>query len=190
MTETIIFKKHYTKENANPNVKRITFYGGLGITTPQPNALSNFSKYPLSIYGFDFHSSEQAFTFAKLDRYEAVSAMLEVAAMSYDPVEAKRKGRTRMTLFNAADWDQARIPIMFNILMAKFSQNLELKQYLLDTGDALLIEATPRDKAWACGLDAQNAQKINPINWPGENYLGFLLMQVRDELNAENTTRS
>ena len=33
-------------------------------------------------------------------------------------------------------------------LQAKFDQNLKLKQFLLDTGTTILVDANPKDKYW------------------------------------------
>ncbi len=53
----------------------------------------------------------------------------------------------------------------------KFSQNPEIAKELLATRDAIIIEHTQNDAYWADGGDGS-----------GKNKLGFLLMQVREEL--------
>lgn len=59
---------------------------------------------------------------------------------------------------------------------------------LLETGDRLLVEASPYDKIWGVGYSAANAA-ANEGNW-GENLLGKALMRVRDRLRSgeDNTT--
>lgn len=54
-------------------------------------------------------------------------------------------------------------------LRAKFSQNKNLLEKLLATGNRELREHTPRDKYWGDGGNNNN----------GKNRLGVLLMQVR-----------
>ena len=66
--------------------------------------------------------------------------------------------------------------------IAKFSQNPKLQEFLMRTGDRILVEASPYDKIWGIGM-AENNQKVeNPLEWNGQNLLGFALMEVRDRL--------
>ena len=53
------------------------------------------------------------------------------------PSEAKKLGRTVPI---RKDWEQVKEKIMYEICLAKFTQNPELKQLLLETGDSILIE--------------------------------------------------
>lgn len=64
----------------------------------------------------------------------------------------------------------------------KFSQNEQLQAFLLATGDALIVEASPRDQIWGIGLGWDNPRAIDPLQWRGQNLLGFLLMEVREEM--------
>jgi ribA/ribD-fused uncharacterized protein len=67
-----------------------------------------------------------------------------------------------------ADWDDVRNDVMYLALTAKFTQNENLKKLLKDTGDAEIIEASPRDDYWGWGK-----------NKDGQNMLGKLLMKCR-----------
>lgn len=64
----------------------------------------------------------------------------------------------------------------------KFSQNEELRMFLLSTGDAVLVEAAPRDQIWGIGLGQDNPKARDPKQWRRQNLLGFALMEVRDKL--------
>lgn len=66
---------------------------------------------------------------------------------------------------------------------AKFLQNEELMQFLLQTDDKILVEASPYDKIWGICMSADDEKIDNPLEWRGQNLLGFALMEVRDELN-------
>ena len=68
---------------------------------------------------------------------------------------------------------------------AKFSQNPNLKEFLLSTGDALIAEASPYDKIWGIGLDRNTALRGTVEQWKGENLLGCALMDVRDWLREK-----
>ena len=79
-------------------------------------------------------------------------------------------------------WDQERGHIMHCGLRAKFQQNAELMQKLLDTGNMVLAECSPRDKVWGIGLAANDERIHDPRNWKGKNLLGDTLMKVRADL--------
>ncbi|WP_319939330.1 NADAR family protein [Xenorhabdus littoralis] len=84
--------------------------------------------------------------------------------------------------FNQSIWDEYRLKIVIEGNLAKFSQNKSLAEFLLNTGDKILVEASPVDRIWGIGLseDASNIQ--NPLTWDGLNLLGFALMAVREKL--------
>lgn len=71
---------------------------------------------------------------------------------------------------------------MVEVLTVKFEQNPRLKDYLLATGDAVLVEAAPKDRLWGIGMGENNLDVENPKKWLGRNLLGKALMQVRDQL--------
>lgn len=66
------------------------------------------------------------------------------------------------------NWENLKDQIMFEIVYCKFSQNLRLKEILLNTGDQILVENSPRDNYWGIGSEGN-----------GQNKLGKILMYVR-----------
>ena len=68
----------------------------------------------------------------------------------------------------------------------KFRQNPELCQFLLDTGEKILVEASPYDTIWGIGMQESEAGVDNPENWKGTNFLGFALMEVRGILSGHS----
>jgi len=68
----------------------------------------------------------------------------------------------------------------------KFGQNRELLQFLLATGDKVIVEASPYDTIWGIGMSERDEGVDNPHNWKGSNLLGFALMEVRDTLKVIN----
>ena len=69
--------------------------------------------------------------------------------------------------------------------LLKFSQNPNIKQYLLSTGDRILVEASPFDRIWGIGYIASNAVKVEKSKW-GQNLLGKCLMKVREILKSKS----
>lgn len=93
-----------------------------------------------------------------------------------NPSEAKKYGR-RCKL--RLDWEDEKIKVMEDIVFNKFQSNDVLKEKLLDTGDALLIEGNDwNDKFWGV------------CNGEGENHLGKILMNVRTMLRIEEAVSS
>ena len=98
-----------------------------------------------------------------------------------DPMACKRLGR-QVQQFDKDVWDARCGDIVVKGNVAKFSQNSELKAFLLSTGDAILAEGAPRDKIWGIGMGKNNPLAQDPALWRGSNLLGFALMKVRDIL--------
>lgn len=71
------------------------------------------------------------------------------------------------------DWDRCKCEIMYRAVWQKFSTHLDIRQVLLDTSDAEIVEDSPVDCFWGCGRDRT-----------GENHLGRILMRVRAELKG------
>ena len=57
-------------------------------------------------------------------------------------------------------------------------------EFLLSTGNAILVEAAPRDLIWGIGLGDHNERARDPAQWRGRNMLGFALVEVRERLRA------
>tara|TARA_R110002110_G_scaffold415797_1_gene656211 strand:+ start:33556 stop:34116 length:561 start_codon:yes stop_codon:yes gene_type:complete len=100
---------------------------------------------------------------------------------SSNPGAVKKIGRAVIG-FEQTLWDKNKFDIAVSGNYLKFFQNDDLKNYLINTRNKVLVEASPVDRIWGVGL-AQDDPKINdPENWQGDNLLGFALMQVRAEI--------
>jgi len=97
------------------------------------------------------------------------------------PKDAKDLGR-QICNFDAQLWDSRKYEIVTQGNLLKFSQNETLKQFLLQTKNKILAEASPADPVWGIGLTEDNPLAHIPAQWPGQNLLGFALMEVRDIL--------
>lgn len=127
--------------------------------------LSNFHPCSITIEGLEYPSVEHAFQAMKTLDPEERSAIQKAQS----PGKAKRAGQ-KVVL--RPDWDAIRVGVMEELVRQKFSKNRELANSLLATGDAQLIEGnTWDDTFWGvCG-------------GRGENWLGKILMKVRNELS-------
>lgn len=98
-----------------------------------------------------------------------------------NPKEIKALGR-KVQGFDQEVWDRFKYAIVLNGNWCKFSQNRDLREFLLSTGDSILAEASPYDSIWGIRLSADSPEAQDPMKWRGQNLLGFALMEVRDEL--------
>lgn len=87
--------------------------------------------------------------------------------------------------FSDEVWEQNRYGFVLEGNYLKFSQDEELKQKLLATGNRELVEASPRDRIWGVGFGAANAG-ANRERW-GLNLLGKVLMETRERLVRERS---
>ena len=69
-------------------------------------------------------------------------------------------------------------------MLSKFEQNEEHKEFLLNTGQKLLVEGSPYDTVWGVGIAHYSKWINNPQRWRGENLLGQALMQARHMLQS------
>ena len=101
-----------------------------------------------------------------------------------EPNHVKAIGRT-VKNFDETIWEKHRFKIVVEGNLAKFQQYPELAQYLLKTGDRILVEASPSDHIWGIGMAKDNPHVEQPKSWKGLNLLGFALMEVREKLKNE-----
>lgn len=129
--------------------------------------LSNFYPAPFVYVGIIWPTSEHAYQAMKaLPRHEH-----EAMAKHESPGLAKRMGR-RLKL--RPDWEEVKVEVMREIIEAKFRAHPTLAGRLLATGNAMLIEGnTWQDRFWGV------------YKGQGKNYLGILLMELRDKLARE-----
>lgn len=80
----------------------------------------------------------------------------------------------------APGWSKNKFDRMKRILRTKFSTFDDLRELLLGTGDRRLVETAT--------TDSQVNRLWGEVNGQGKNMLGVLLMEVRDELRAAETT--
>ena len=107
----------------------------------------------------------------------------EKILLAESPGEAKALGR-EVKDFDLAAWIESRWEIVVSANFEKFRQNDSLREFLLNTGERVLVEASPVDAIWGIGLDKVAALHMHPRDWPGTNHLGFALMEVRDRLRT------
>ena len=172
----------YTIENIVQESKFLFFWGH------QPNkdgsiSKTCFSQWWLSSFEVDkviYKTAEHWMMAQKAELFKD-NEVLEKILQAKSPAEAKKLGR-EVKNYNENLWLAARYDIVKQGNYHKFSQNPELKTFLLNTKDRVLVEASPVDAIWGIGMAGDHKDVLDPEKWQGLNLLGFALMEVRDEL--------
>ena len=158
------------------NDKAIGFLGRL-------SPLSNFHKCEIVDKGRRYNCSEQMYQQLKAEHYGDLKVSAEIGLMD-EPVLMKRKAR-QITLPSEERPNENREldkQLMLRALKAKFSETA-MKAKLLQTGQKLLVELNAHDIFFGAGIPLVTVQFNDKNAWKGQNVMGQLLMQLRDELN-------
>lgn len=129
----------------------------------------------------DKYTCAEQYMMAMKARLFEDNEMEEQIMQTSDPKIMKALGK-KIKKFDQTIWDKVKYSIVLNGNYYKFSQNNEMRDFLLSTGEKILVEASPLDTIWGIGLSENNVKAQNPNTWRGKNLLGFALMEVRDEL--------
>lgn len=142
-----------------------------------------FSQWWLSSFkvnGVTYKTAEHWMMAKKAELFND-KEVLEKILQSKSPAEAKKLGR-QVKNYNDAVWLENRFEIVKEGNYHKFSQNPDLKAFLINTHESIIVEASPVDPIWGIGMAGDHKDALNPEKWKGLNLLGFALMEVRDEL--------
>ncbi|SMO77702.1 NADAR family protein [Melghirimyces algeriensis] len=127
---------------------------------------SNFAPYPIKRKGKVWPTSEHYFQAQKF----AGTEWEEKIRRESSPMNAARIGRSRKLPLRE-DWEAVKDEVMKEAVYATFTQHPDLKNALLKTERAVLVEHTDKDHYWGDGKDGM-----------GKNRLGEILMEVRELL--------
>lgn len=152
---------------------------------PNSIGVNVFSQW-YTVSFIEYFDEETIIKYSNMEQYMmAHKALLFGDAMYYKKIMAsenphliKKYGRL-IRNFDEEIWDQHKFDIIVNGNKLKFGQNPKLLKRLLQTKNKILVEASPFDKIYGCGLNADTASKIDQSQWPGANLLGKALMVVR-----------
>lgn len=129
------------------------------------------------------YPSAEHFMMAEKAKLFSDEEVLDKILNSNSPAEAKKYGR-EVKRFDPKVWDENKMDIIVQANLAKFSQNEALREFLLNTKERILVEASPVDQIWGIGLAKDSKDASNPLKWRGENLLGFALIEVRKQLKS------
>ncbi|MFK7774540.1 MAG: NADAR family protein [Saprospiraceae bacterium] len=172
----------YEEAQSNKQIKYLFFWGH------QPSkdgsiTSSCLSQWWLCEFVVDdiLYKSAEHWMMAEKARLFQDNEILEKIINCQSPAEAKKLGR-QVRNFEVEKWNEARYEIVKKGNHFKFEQNVEMKTFLRNTKNRVLVEASPVDPIWGIGLAKDNRKSQYPNQWKGLNLLGFALMEVREEL--------
>lgn len=176
------------KFRCGERLKFIFFWGhgqtGSADGSVTKSCLSQWWDCKFTVDGVEYHTAEQYMMAQKAALFGDEKVCAEIMSAKH-PKQFKALGR-KVTGFVQESWDANCCDIVIKGNVAKFSQNEELKAFLLNTKERVLVEASPLDKIWGIGMGEDNEKCENPTLWNGTNLLGFCLMEVRDILRNKD----
>ena len=142
--------------------------------------LSQWYPSPFRVNGVEYPTAEHFMMAAKARLFGDVAAAERIVE-ALEPGKAKALGRG-VAGFDQTEWERSRWGIVVAGNVAKFDQNPEIGGFLQATVGKVLVEASPHDLIWGIGVAEAEARQLPVESWPGQNLLGFALMEARDQL--------
>ena len=157
--------RSYIRENVIVFKKTNEKFGGL----------SNMSTaYPLTLNGREIRTSEALYQACRFPNHPDVQEMI---FEQKSPMTAKMKSKPHRKN-TRDDWISVRVNIMRWCLRVKLACNwLDFGELLLSTENKSIVEESSKDSFW--GAKSQDNQL------EGQNVLGRLLMELREELKTK-----
>ncbi|MFF0463561.1 NADAR family protein [Streptomyces mexicanus] len=169
---------------AGVRIRYLCFWGHRPRRDGQVGAscLSQWWPAPFTVDGVTYATAEHWMMAGKARLFGDAEAERRVLAAGH-PAEAKKAGRL-VRGFDEETWARERYRIVVEGSVHKFAAHPELREFLLNTGEKVLVEASPVDRVWGIGLAADDEAATDPERWKGANLLGFALMEARERLRA------
>ncbi len=145
--------------------EEIKFYSETG----KYGEFSNFASFTIRLKNKTWNTTEHFYQAQKFEN----QAYQEKIRNAESPMKAAELGRSRKERI-LKNWETKKDNVMYEAVKAKFTQHTDLRQLLLDTENARIVEHTENDAYWGDGGDGK-----------GKNMLGKILMRVREELRRE-----
>lgn len=147
-----------------------------------PSPFVDFSDKTGGSKGTTFATTEHYMMYHKaLLMNDGDTAMKILSAET--PAEAKSLGR-EVKGFDQEAWDARCDGIVEHGNWLKFSQSEKCRKALIETGWRMIVEASPSDRVWGIGFDADMAEG-REAEW-GANKLGLALEKVRDKVRGSS----
>lgn len=146
------------------------FYEVIGFYPREFYPLDNFSSFKVKVNGYLYSSLEEAFqSMLFLPDHKEISEQIK---NSYSAHEAQKIMHENINKVKYSK--EEKLVLMEKLLKLKIEQNPYVLKKLLETKNYTIMEDSPKDNYWGCG-----------INREGENNLGKLWMKLREEYKVK-----
>ncbi|HEX8923637.1 MAG TPA: NADAR family protein [Patescibacteria group bacterium] len=135
---------------------------------------SNFSSFEVEWKGRIWKTSEHAYQASHF--FETAPELVEEifnAKSAHDAFKIAKLNSDKAP----KNWEEIKVSIMEDIIRHKLEQNPYIKHKLIQTGDKLIVEDSPKDNCWGWGP-----------NKDGRNDLGKIWMKLREEITKNQNT--
>ncbi|WP_306318683.1 MULTISPECIES: NADAR family protein [unclassified Streptomyces] len=146
------------------------------------SCLSQWWPSPFTVDGVEYATAEHWMMAEKARLFGDADAERRAIAAGH-PSQAKKAGRL-VRGFDDAVWERERFGVVVEGSVHKFASDPALREFLVGTGERVLVEASPMDRVWGIGLAADDEAARDPRRWRGSNLLGFALMAARKRLRS------
>lgn len=155
----------------------------IGFYNPEDEygCFSNWYQSPFEYAGVKYCCIEQYMMYQKMGAFGQKEICEKIMA-SNDPGTIKKLGRSPIDNWDGALWDKISYAVVKRAVRAKVVQNPEIYERLLTTGHLILAECSPKDLKWGIGVGIDDPKRFDVESWSGRNYLGRILMEIREEL--------
>ncbi len=144
---------------------------------------SNWYPSNIIVEGVAYNCTEQHMMAEKAKMF-GDKEMYQRIMMSNSPADQKAYGK-KVKDFNKIVWETSARDIVYKGNLCKFTQHADLKEFLLGTGNDVIVEASPYDVIWGIGLHETDKRCLDPKQWKGLNWLGEVLMRVREWIQKD-----
>jgi len=162
---------------------RIFFWSPKENSYPSKACFCQWYPSPFRLNGILYHTAEHFMMACKAKLFGDEESMWKIIEEP-EPRIVKEYGR-EVKFFDAKLWERYRVEIVTVGNYLKFTENDELCDFLLSTGDLEIVEASPYDRIWGIGLSADDPLANHPEKWRGLNLLGKCIMSASELIRNE-----
>lgn len=171
--EAIPAELHPSSNATREQGDKVIFHGSSSI-------FSNFHNAPFKVQGTTYNSSEQFYQHKKAEHFHDDITADKIKRQK-DPLQCMILGK-KVKGYSETEWLKVDRKYMHQANLAKFSQNKQLCDALIATGDKILAESS-KDMYWGTGTPITSPNAFG--EWIGLNFHGKGLMLIRETLRHQ-----
>ena len=145
----------------------------------------NFHPSEFTIHDTTFHSGEQFIQYTKAQFFKDTKTSDSILA-STSPGECKAKA-VNIAGFSKKKWDRAAKELCTPGIEAKFYQNEDLMNALVNQTLNKTIREATSDEVWGSGIPLHNDDCLTVQKWTSQGILGEILQELRDKVTGEDS---